>query len=447
MNVSHNIDSQNNGILTVEIEQNDFAVKVEKALLDYRKRANIPGFRIGMAPMGMIKKQYEASVRTDEVNKLLQDGLFNYLESEKLEILGQPLPVPNTVDFSNSKFQVEFEIGVAPQFDLDISDKTKLTYNQIKVDQSTIDEEMSNLQNRFGKMSEVEIVGDQDVLFGDFIEVDKRGNTLENGLVKEGRLGVKSISDRRLKKSALLLKKGDTISFSASKSFEDDFDLLQLLGLSEDEKGATIGLFKLNLKTIYHVEPATIDKDLFDKVFGQDAINTKAEFLSRIQEDIEGLYKRDCDIHFFNTVTDHLMKTKMNLPKNFMKKWISQQGETPPTIAEIDEQWPQTEKAMRWQLIEGKLQREHNLHVDKEELVAFAVKMVKSRMSQYGQMMDDQEVEKLALNVLENREQAEQLSEQLLQDKMLEFFKESFSLKLVDITYANFLKLVKKAKK
>lgn len=447
MNVSHNIDSQNNGILTVEIEQNDFAVKVEKALLDYRKRANIPGFRIGMAPMGMIKKQYEASVRTDEVNKLLQDGLFNYLDSEKLEILGQPLPVPNTVDFSNSKFQVEFEIGVAPQFNLDISNKTKLPYNQIKVDQSTIDEEMSNLQNRFGKMSEVEIVGEQDVLFGDFIEVDKRGNTLENGLVKEGRLGVKSISDRRLKKAALLLKKGDTISFSASKSFEDDFDLLQLLGLSEDEKGATIGLFKLNLKTIYHVEPATIDKDLFDKVFGQDAINTKAEFLSKIQEDIEGLYKRDCDIHFFNTVTDHLMKTKMNLPKNFMKKWISQQGETPPTVAEIDEQWPQTEKAMRWQLIEGKLQREHNLHVDKEELVAFAVKMVKSRMSQYGQMMDDQEVEKLALNVLENREQAEQLSEQLLQDKMLEFFKESFSLKLVDITYANFLKLVKKAKK
>ena len=378
---------------------------------------------------------------------MLQDGLFNYLDSEKLEILGQPLPVPNTVDFSNSKFQVEFEIGVAPQFNLDISHKTKLPYNQIKVDQNTIDEEMSNLQNRFGKMSEVEIVGEQDVLFGDFIEVDKRGNTLENGLVKEGRLGVKSISDRRLKKAALLLKKGDTISFSASKSFEDDFDLLQLLGLSEDEKGATIGLFKLNLKTIYHVEPATIDKDLFDKVFGQDAINTKAEFLSKIQEDIEGLYKRDCDIHFFNTVTDHLMKTKMNLPKNFMKKWISQQGETPPTVAEIDEQWPQTEKAMRWQLIEGKLQREHNLHVDKEELVAFAVKMVKSRMSQYGQMMNDQEVEKLALNVLENREQAEQLSEQLLQDKMLEFFKESFSLKLVDITYANFLKLVKKAKK
>ena len=127
-----------------------------------------------------------------------------------------------------------------------------------------------------------------------------------------------------------------------------------------------------------------------------------------------------------------------------MKKWIRQQGENPPTIAEIDEQWPQTEKAMRWQLIEGKLQREHDLHVNKEELVAFAIKMVKSRMSQYGQMMDDQEVEKLALNVLENREQAEQLSEQLLQDKMLEFFKESFSLKIVDITYTNFLKLVKK---
>ena len=447
MNVSHNIDSKNNGVLTVEIEQSDFAGNVEKALLDYRKRANIPGFRIGMAPLGMIKKQYESSVRTDEVNKLLQDGLFNYLDSEKLEILGQPLPVPNTVDFSGSKFQVEFEIGVAPQFILDLSEKIKLPYHQIKIEQSTLDEEMLNLQNRYGKMSEVEEVGKDDVLFGDFVEIDKKGNVLENGLVKESRLGVKSISDKRLKKESLLMKKGDFISLSASKSFEDGFDLLQVLGLSDDEKGSTIGLFQLRLKTIYHVEPASIDKDLFDKVFGQDSISTEADFRKKVQDDIEGLYKRDADIHFFNTVTDHLMKTKMNLPEDFMKKWISQQGENPPSMGEINDQWDQTEKAMRWQLIEGKLQREQHIHVGKEELVAYAVKMVKSRMSQYGQMMSDPEVEKLAVSVLENREQAEQLSEQLLQDKMLEFFKGIFSLKLVDITYPNFLKLAQKGKK
>ena len=137
----------------------------------------------------------------------------------------------------------------------------------------------------------------------------------------------------------------------------------------------------------------------------------------------------------------------MNLPVDFMKKWISKQGENPPTISEINEQWEQTEKAMRWQLIESKLQREHNIQVIKEDLLSHAVKMVKTRMSQYGQMMDHKEAEKMALGVLENREQAEQLSDQLLQDKMLEFFKGSFSLKMVDTSYANFLKLLKKAKK
>ena len=447
MNVFHNVDPQNNGVLTVEIEQKDFAGKVEKALLDYRKRANIPGFRIGMAPMGMIKKQYEGPVRTDEVNKILQDGLFKYLESEKLEILGQPLPIANTVDFSDPKFQVQFEIGVAPKFDLAISKKIKLPYHKIKMENSTIHEEMLNLRNRYGKMTEVNEVGQEDILFGDFVETDKRGNHLENGIKKEGKIGIKSISDKRTRKSALSLKIGETIALSASKSFVDDFDFFQVLGFDEDEKGSTLGFFELRLKTIYHVEPALVGKDLFDKVFGEGSINSEEEFRDKIKEDIQGLYDRDSDIHFFNTVTEHLMKIKMNLPVDFMKKWISKQGENPPTISEINEQWEQTEKAMRWQLIESKLQREHNIQVIKEDLLSHAVKMVKTRMSQYGQMMDHKEAEKMALGVLENREQAEQLSDQLLQDKMLEFFKGSFSLKMVDTSYANFLKLLKKTKK
>ena len=447
MNVFHNVDPQNNGVLTVEIEQKDFAGKVHKALLDYQKRANIPGFRIGMAPMGMIKKQYEGPVRTDEVNKILQDGLFKYLETEKLEILGQPLPIANTVDFSDPKFQVQFEIGISPKFDLPINHKIKLPYHKIKMENSTIDEEILNLRNRYGKMTEVNEVGQEDILFGDFIETDKRGNPLENGIKKEGKIGIKSISDKRTRKSALSLKIGETIALSASKSFVEDFDFFQVLGFDEDEKGSTLGFFELRLKTIYHIEPALVGKEFFDKVFGEGSINSEEEFRDKIKEDIQGLYDRDADIHFFNTVTEHLMKIKMNLPVDFMKKWISKQGENSPSISEINEQWEQTEKAMRWQLIENKLQRDHNIQVKKEDLLSYAVKMVKTRMSQYGQMMDDKEAEKMALGVLENREQAEQLSDQLLQDKMLNFFKGSFSLKMVDTSYANFLKLLKKAKK
>ena len=211
MNVSHTIDAKNNGVISIEIAQSDFSEKVEKSLTDYRKRANIPGFRQGMAPMTMIRKQYESSVRVDEVNKLLQDGLYNYLESEKLEILGQPLPMPSQVDFMSEKFEVKFEIGVAPSFDLDISEKVKLPYVEIEPTKSVLDEEVDNIRNRYGKMSEVEAVGAEDILFGGFQMVDKKGQPVEGTEVKEGRVGVKSISDKKVAKAALAMTKGETL--------------------------------------------------------------------------------------------------------------------------------------------------------------------------------------------------------------------------------------------
>lgn len=441
MNVSHTIDANNNGVITVEIAQVDFADKVEKALTDYRKRASIPGFRPGMAPMAMIRKQYESSVRIDEVNKMLQDGLYNYLESEKLEILGQPMPMPSQVDFTAESFHVQFEIGVAPQFDLEISEKVKLPYIEIEPTKAVIDEEVENIRNRYGKMSEVDAVGAEDILFGSFQMVDKKGQPVDGAEAKEGRVGMKSISDKKVAKAALAMKVGDTLELNASKHFADSFKLEDVLGLTEIEQAASTGMFVLTLKTIYHLEPADIDQALFDKLFGEGAVNNEADMRSKIEEDLKGLYQRDADTHFFNTVTDHLMKTKMNMPEAFMKKWITQQGEKAPSMEEVEEQWPNTEKAMRWQLIEGKLVREYHLHVHKEELVAHAVAMVKSRMAQFGQMMDDAQAEQLAMSVLQNREQSEQLSEQLLQDKMMAFFKGAFTLKTSKSTYADFLKL------
>ncbi|HAG48570.1 MAG TPA: trigger factor, partial [Cryomorphaceae bacterium] len=318
MNVSHTIDAKNNGVISIEIAQSDFSEKVEKSLTDYRKRANIPGFRQGMAPMTMIRKQYESSVRVDEVNKLLQDGLYNYLESEKLEILGQPLPMPSQVDFMSEKFEVKFEIGVAPSFDLDISEKVKLPYVEIEPTKSVLDEEVDNIRNRYGKMSEVEAVGAEDILFGGFQMVDKKGQPVEGTEVKEGRVGVKSISDKKVAKAALAMTKGETLELNASKHFMDSFALEEVLGLTEIEQAASTGLFVLTLKTIYHLEPAEINQELFDKLFGEGEVSSEAEMRGKIEDDLKRLYQRDSDTHFFNTVTDHLMKTKMNLPAAFM---------------------------------------------------------------------------------------------------------------------------------
>ena len=173
--------------------------------------------------MAMIRKQYESSVRIDEVNKMLQDGLYNYLESEKLEILGQPLPLPSQVDFAAESFQVQFEIGVAPQFDLEISEKVKLPYIEIEPTKAVIDEEVENIRNRYGKMSEVDAVGAEDILFGSFQMVDKKGQPVDGAEAKEGRVGMKSISDKKVAKAALAMKVGDTLELNASKHFAEAF--------------------------------------------------------------------------------------------------------------------------------------------------------------------------------------------------------------------------------
>jgi trigger factor len=333
---------------------------------------------------------------------------------------------------------------MAPEFTLDISDKVKLPYVEIEATKQAIDDEVENICNRYGKMSEVDAAGAEDILFGAFQMVDKKGHAVEGVEVKEGRLGLKSISDKKVAKAAQALKKGETIEFNAAKNFIDTFQLEEVLGYTEVEKAASTGLFVLTLKTIYHLEPAVLDQELFDKLFGEGVVSSEKELREKIEADLKGMYQRDADTHFFNTVTDHLMKTKMTLPEAFMKKWITQQGEKAPSMEEVEEQWPNTEKAMRWQMIESKLSREYHLHVHKEELVAYAVDMVKGRMAQFGQEMDDKQAEQLALSVLQNREQSEQLSEQLLQDKMMKFFKESFGMKVSKMGYAEFLKLASK---
>jgi trigger factor len=190
-----------------------------------------------------------------------------------------------------------------------------------------------------------------------------------------------------------------------------------------------------------------MDQEFFDKVFGEGKVKEEADMQEQIREELAKVYDRDVDTHFFNTATEHLMKTKMALPVAFLKKWMTQSGENAMSTEEMEENWTNSEKGMRWQLIENKLVKDHHLHVHKEELVAFTVKMITVRMAEFGQAnMGPEELEKMAANLLEDRNQAEQLSEQLLHDKMMTFFKSNFGIKESKSSIADFRKLVQKNK-
>ncbi len=446
MNANWTVDADLNARLSLTIERSEYAEAVEKQLTDYRKKARIPGFRPGMAPMTLIRKQYEGPITADEINKRLQDELYAYLEREKIDVLGQPLPVAGDVDFTAESNTFVFELGVAPALELEVSDKVKIPFYVMEPTEKDLDKEVENLRQRYGAMSEVETAGDDDLFYGHFDVATKKGEAVEGAAHKHGRFGLNAVSGRSLKKDLKALAKGDSLVLDVS-DFEKDFDLYQVLGFTAEERALATGYFRFKLEQIYHIEPAALNAELFDKLFGEGVVTDEAGLRAKIKEELTQIYQRDAEQHFFNLASDKLMETKFKLPAAFLKKWMTTAGEKPLDPAEVEAQWPQTEKAMRWQLIETKLVKDHHIHVHREELVDFVTGEVVARMRQFGRELSAEEAQPVALNLLKERAQAEQYSEQLLQRKLMQFVLGAFGKKEIKATYADFVKEVNKTQK
>ena len=446
MNANWTVDADLNARLSLTIERSEYAEAVEKQLTDYRKKARIPGFRPGMAPMTLIRKQYEGPITADEINKRLQDELYAYLEREKIDVLGQPLPVAGDVDFTAESNTFVFELGVAPALELEVSDKVKIPFYVMEPIEKDLDKEVENLRQRYGAMSEVETAGDDDLFYGHFDVATKKGEAVEGAAHKHGRFGLNAVSGRSLKKDLKALAKGDSLVLDVS-DFEKDFDLYQVLGFTAEERAMATGYFRFKLEQIYHIEPAALNAELFDKLFGEGVVTDEAGLRAKIKEELTQIYQRDAEQHFFNLASDKLMETKFKLPAAFLKKWMTTAGEKPLDPAEVEAQWPQTEKAMRWQLIETKLVKDHHIHVHREELVDFVTGEVVARMRQFGRELSAEEAQPVALNLLKERAQAEQYSEQLLQRKLMQFVLGAFGKKEIKATYADFVKEVNKTQK
>ena len=446
MNANWTVDADLNARLSLTIERSEYAEAVEKQLTDYRKKARIPGFRPGMAPMTLIRKQYEGPITADEINKRLQDELYAYLEREKIDVLGQPLPVAGDVDFTAESNTFVFELGVAPALELEVSDKVKIPFYVMEPTEKDLDKEVENLRQRYGGMSEVETAGDNDLFYGHFDVATKKGEVVEGAAHKHGRFGLNAVNGRSLKKDLKALAKGDSLVLDVS-DFEKDFDLYQVLGFTAEERALATGYFRFKLEQIYHIEPAALNAELFDKLFGEGVVVDEAGLRAKIKEELTQIYQRDAEQHFFNLASDKLMETKFKLPAKFLKKWMTTSGEKPLDSAEVEAQWPQTEKAMRWQLIETKLVKDHHIHVHREELVDFVTGEVVARMRQFGRELSAEEAQPVALNLLKERAQAEQYSEQLLQRKLMQFVLGAFGKKEIKATYADFVKEVNKTQK
>ncbi|WP_159946613.1 trigger factor [Polaribacter septentrionalilitoris] len=440
MNITkENIDALN-AVVKVDIVADDYQEKVTKVLTDYRKKADIPGFRKGHVPMGMVKKQYGKSVMIDEVNKLLQDSLNKFITEEKLDILGNPLPrIQDNFNWDADTFSFEFELGLAPEFEVDLNGKNKVKQYNIVATDELIDEEVKNLQTRYGKMSSLDEATEHANVTGTFVneahEINKKSTFLVNDL-----------KGKKNEKKVIGAKVGDVIELDTKKLFEDDHKLQHILGVSHDVIHDLDITVTLTVEEITKTEPADLDKELFDKLFADGSVSTVTELRDKIKEDAEKQFQQQGDQQLLNAVQEYLIEnTKFDLPAEFLQKWLATAGEKELSAEEAAAEYEKSEKGLRYQLIESKIMKDNDIKLEYQELVDYAKGFIRTQMAQFGNMNpEEKELDEIAGRILQNQEEAQKLQSQLISQKLLTFFKENMKFKTKEVSYEDFIKEVYK---
>ena len=440
MNITkENIDALN-AVIKVAIVADDYRAKVDQMLSDYRKKADIPGFRKGHVPMGMIKKQYEKSIMIDEVNKLLQDSLNKFLTEEKIDILGNPIPkIEKDFSWDSEVFSFEFELGLAPQFEVDLTSKKKVTQYVISADDALIDKEVENLQSRYGKMSAVDVIKDKTNVTGTFVNEEQQ---IEN----KSTINLSDLKGKANLKKFVGNKVGDVIELKTKGLFSDDHKLEVALGLSNDQIHGLDIKVSFTIEETTEIELADLDQELFDKLFTDGSVKTVSELRKKIQEDAEKQFQQQADQQLLNSVTEYLIdNTSFDLPSAFLQKWLATAGEKELTSEQAVEEYNKSEKGLRYQLIQEKIIKDNDIKLDYEELKEYAKGFIRSQMAQFGNMNpEDAELDDIANRILTNQEEAKKLQDQLLSQKLMTFYKEKMTFKTKKVTYEGFIKEVYK---
>jgi trigger factor len=438
MNITReNIDALN-AVVKVDIAKEDYSDKIEKILTDYRKTANVPGFRKGHVPMGMVKKQYGKAVLVDEVNKLLQEALNKYLTEEKLDVLGQPLPkTQDEIDWDAGDFSFEFELGLAPEFEVNLKSKKAITHYNIVAGDKMINDQIENIQKQYGKLISQTSVEKDSEITGTFKNEEK---AIENTIT----LTLDKFKSSGTAKKFIGAKPGDVIALKTKGLYNDDHDLMHALKVSHDDAhGLNIDV-TFTVTEINKRELADLDQDLFDKLFGKDVVKSVTELKAKIKEDAEKQFIQQSDQKLLNDVTEYLVdNTKFDLPAEFLQKWMQTAGEEQLDETQAKEEYEKSEKSLRYQLIEGKLITENNVQVTLDDIKDHAKNMIRTQMAQFGQMNpSDKELEDISARVLSNQDEARRISEQLVSQKLLKLYKEKANIKTKELTYEKFVKEV-----
>jgi len=447
MNITReNIDDLN-AVLKIQVEKADYDGNVEKVLRDYRKKANIKGFRPGMVPIGLIKKMYGKAVQIDEINKVVTDNIQKYLTDEKIEILGDPLPKINDdekIDFDTQEsFTFSFDLGLAPAFEIKLSIKNKVLYYEIDADEKMKKDYLENYTRRYGKFEKAELSEEKDMLKGKIEALDADGNPIADGLsVDDTTLSIDIIKDKKIKKQFIGIAEKETVDFDLRKAFPNENEIAGLLKKQKDEVAEINGNFRITVNEISRFHPAEINQELFDRIYGEGVVSSEEDFRKKIDEEITTNLKHESDyklsLDLKKLASD---KTDLELPEDFLKRWLLKVNEK-TTEEHIEKEFDTFRHDLKWQLIRNKVASMNDVKITEEELQKEAENITRYQFRQYGLFYATEEhVSNYAKETLKREEDAKRIADKILEEKVIELLKGMVKLENKTVSIEEFNKL------
>ncbi len=429
-------------VLTLTVEPADYQEAVQKELKQLRQKANVPGFRPGMVPAGLIKKMYGKGVMAEVINKTLSDALGKYIDEKHIAVLGDPLPneeLTSKVDFdTQDTFTFAFDIALAPEFDASLNGHNKLTHYNIEVSDDMVNKQVESYAQRFGDYVEADEVQDGDVIKGLLTEQRENGMTKENAM-----LNPQYMVDKEQAALFLGAKKGDVITFNPQKAFQNEVEIGSLLDITKQEAKELTSDFTFEIQGITRHQAAKIDGELFAKVYGDNTVKDEAEFRAHVKAEIEENMAEDSEYKFGLDAKAAIMKKMEGLafPEDFLKRWLHATNEK-LTDEEIDKDFPQMIEELKWHLAKEQLLKKYNINIEKEDVEDYAKKVAKMQFMQYGLMhVDDAYLTNYAQQILKDENQLRGIVERVAEQKIYAAVKTAVKLEEKSISHDDFGKL------
>ena len=448
MKISFENPDKVNGLLTITVEEADYQASVEKTLKDYRKKANYPGFRPGMVPMGLIKKQYGASAKMDAINKLIGEQIYKYMQDNKIQMLGEPLPSEKQEAQDLEKpapYTFAFDIAVAPEFKIELNGHNKIDHYTIIVDDALIDRQVEMFTSRNGTYEKAESYEDNDMLKGDLRELDEKGNTKEDGITVEAASILPNyIKDEAQKALFNGVKLGDIITLNVSKAFENEAEIASLLKVERDRVKDIKSDFSYQITDIQRYKKHPVDQELFDSLFGKDTVKSEKEFREKIAEGLKEQLAVDADYKFILDVRAYCEKKvgKLEFPDALLKR-IMLNNNKDKGEEFVEKNYEQSIKELTWHLIKEQLVADNQIKVNDEDVLNAAKETARVQFAQYGMNnVPDEYVENYAKEILKKRENVDGLVDRAVDIKLTDALKKVVKLNEKEISLDDFNKMM-----